>query len=734
MLSHHLCLAQNNNSYKVIDAYTEEPLVGAAVIAGQLGSYTDSKGFFMLDNRTTEVEISYIGYETINCILQDLLVDDILIKMKPAAALLKTAVVTGSRYENSLERSTVSIDVIKPQFIKSINSVDMEDVMNRVPGVQMIDGQINIRGGAGFSYGAGSRVMLLINDMPALQPDAGLINWSDIPVENIAQVEVLKGAASTLYGSAAMNGIVNIKTGYPTAKPTTEASISYTHFMDPKDPKKVWWDQAPNAKMYSILHKRKIKKLDLVASALVYSLDSYNQFTTQDRSRFTIETRYRHSDRLNYGLNINYNQNENSNFFLWNFRAGYEGLESTVSSGDRQRYTIDPFIHYTDGGGSKHKLKGRYYSVDNNNNLNQSNTSQNYYGEYQFQKEIKNLGLNITTGAVYSTLNTDSALFGDAEFKARNSAAYVQLDEKINENLTMTAGVRYEYNSLTTPDVFLGDTITDVGRRDGAVISRVAANYKVYDYTFLRASWGQGYRFPTIVERYIRTSFSSFEIFPNVNLKPEYGWASEIGIKQGMKLFGFDFFVDASRFWQEYNDMMEFVFYTANGNSGFQAQNIGNTSINGYEINLGGTAHILGIPTTVYGGYTYIDPKYRDFEENEVIRNSLSTDQNVLKYRTKHNFKMDVEVDVKELKIGANVERVSHMINVDTQLEIFNNIGQYRKAFNDGYLLYGARVSYTLKGITVNVLMKNIANVEYTQRPGLLEEPRNVSLRLDYKF
>ena len=61
--------------------------------------------------------------------------------------------------------------------------------MEQVPGVTIIDGQANIRGGSGFSYGAGSRVLLLVDDLPMLAADAGDIKWSFLPVENLEQVE-----------------------------------------------------------------------------------------------------------------------------------------------------------------------------------------------------------------------------------------------------------------------------------------------------------------------------------------------------------------------------------------------------------------------------------------------------------------------------------------------------------------------------------------------------------------
>ena len=75
----------------------------------------------------------------------------------------------------------------------------------------------------------------MIDDLPALQADAGYPNWDDIPVENINQIEVIKGAASAIYGSAALNGLIHVRTNYATATPVTKASVFYNFTMTPKD-------------------------------------------------------------------------------------------------------------------------------------------------------------------------------------------------------------------------------------------------------------------------------------------------------------------------------------------------------------------------------------------------------------------------------------------------------------------------------------------------------------------
>ena len=81
------------------------------------------------------------------------------------------------------------------------NTTDLEILMNQSPGVQVVDGQANIRGGSGWSYNTGSRVLVMVDDMPLLSGDRGTVEWDMIPMENVSQIEVIKGASSVLFGS-----------------------------------------------------------------------------------------------------------------------------------------------------------------------------------------------------------------------------------------------------------------------------------------------------------------------------------------------------------------------------------------------------------------------------------------------------------------------------------------------------------------------------------------------------
>jgi outer membrane cobalamin receptor len=92
-----------------------------------------------------------------------------------------------------------------------------------------MDEEPQISSGSGYSFGVGSRVAILIDDLPVMSGDIGKVEWSFIPMENIEQIEVIKGASSVLYGSSALSGAINVRTSYPKDKPLTKV-VTYTGF------------------------------------------------------------------------------------------------------------------------------------------------------------------------------------------------------------------------------------------------------------------------------------------------------------------------------------------------------------------------------------------------------------------------------------------------------------------------------------------------------------------------
>ena len=746
-------IAQNAQLRGRVITIDHEPLAGASVyVSPEVGTYTDTMGYFSLNPVPGNVvlTVSFLGFKTYTVNLgivagQTVEMEDIVLQAE--ATILNTVTFTTGRFEKRLGSETVSIEVLKPSLINNSNKFQLDDALQKVPGLTVIDGQANIRGGSGFSYGAGSRVLLLMDNIPILQLDAGFPNWNDIPVENVGQIEVVKGAASSLYGSAAMNGVINFRTAFAESKPETKLSLFTSTVDAPADRRFKWWDSAPVTFGTSLSHKQKIGKLDLVGSVFFLNENSHNQSTFTRYGRLSLNTRYRITERLTLGVNMNFNKGSNSNFFFWKADSlKYSPFTGTVSENKPVRYNIDPHLTYFDQNGNRHKLLSRFFRVENNVSNGRSNYSSQYYFEYQFQRSIKSLGLNTTAGAVYIGSDVEAQLYGDTTFNSRNLAAYLDFEKKFGEKLTLTAGFRYESNRIKNPGFkYPGGVVAPSDVAEAKPVLRIGANYRLGDFSFLRASWGQGYRFPTIAEKYIFTNLGGFNISPSPDLQSERGWSAELGLKQGLKVGSLKGFLDIALFRTQYQDMMEFNFI--NFLRGFSSINTGGVRITGLDVSLVGEMKLFNCPTTFTAGYLFIDPRFLEFDRTPqepgvtptpAQRNAISSSssENVLKYRSRNSYKFDIETQIKRFSIGFASTYYSFQEAIDRTFEfIVPGIKAYREANNHGVTLLDVRVAYRpIDNLKFSFLVNNLGNQEYVSRPGLMEAPRNFALRVDWNW
>jgi len=85
-------------------------------------------------------------------------------------------------------------------------------------------------------FGVGSKVAVFVDNLPITSGDAGKTNWSLIPVENIKQIEVVKGASSVLSGASALSGAIYIRTKYPGIQPETKIKVFGGFYSPPRLP------------------------------------------------------------------------------------------------------------------------------------------------------------------------------------------------------------------------------------------------------------------------------------------------------------------------------------------------------------------------------------------------------------------------------------------------------------------------------------------------------------------
>ncbi|MEZ5069103.1 MAG: TonB-dependent receptor plug domain-containing protein [Bacteroidia bacterium] len=243
------------------------------------------------------------------------------IVMTPLSTQLSSVVVSAGKFEQKLEEVTVSMNTIKPGAIEQFSDNSIESAITNVTGINVNDGQANIRGGSGFSYGAGSRVLVLVDDMPMLSADANDVKWSFLPIENMEQIEIIKGASSALYGSSAMNGVINFRTGYAKSEPVTHIT-QYTGIYDSPARREIkWWGK--NTQMMTganMFHARKIGNWDIVIGGHYLLDEGFREGETEKRARANLNIRYRFKkvEGLSAGVNLNYMETFGGLFIIWN--------------------------------------------------------------------------------------------------------------------------------------------------------------------------------------------------------------------------------------------------------------------------------------------------------------------------------------------------------------------------------------------------------------------------------
>ena len=781
ILSYTASYAQSVIKGKVSDKSSKETLPGVVITCANKSTITDVDGnfFIQVSEGKNKLIASLVGYSTYS--------KEVLLKVKDTLKLsiglevsnkaLDEVVVSAGKYEQKLSEVTVSMEVIKTELLQSKAIAQLDQIMNQVPGVYCTDQQVSIRGGSGFTYGAGSRVAMLVDGMPMMSADAGDIKFNYIPIENMAQMEVIKGASSVLYGSSALNGVINMRTKFAGDEPETQV-IAYNGIYGDADRSSLnWWKQQnrsnPTYQGVTFSHSQKFGNLDLVMGGQVYNDEGYRDSANEQRVRANLNLRYRFKKvpGLMVGVNSTIMSYTGRLFFLWKSAdSAFMSKPGALSVYSNQRFNIDPYITYTSKFGGKHTIRTRYFLTNNNNSSggqNQGSKAELYYSEYQWQKRFKN-NFNLTSGAVAIGQVVHAPVYG-THF-GKNFAGYIQADKKFFNRLTISGGMRVEYYKVDTAQTHGGLFLINPPKKTNLPVQpvfRAGLNYQLFEYTFIRASFGQGYRFPSDAEKYISTLVGGLNVYPNSSLQPEKGYSAEVGFKQGFKIGTFQGFFDAAYYVTHFYNTIDFIFtYDTAGKkaiysqslsnleklSGFQFQNIGTSYINGVDLSVSGTGKIGPVRVDLLSGYTFSNPINPNY--NPKTDTNGTSRSNILRYRNKTMFKNDVQLTHKAISFGWSIRYSSPMQNIDrrfTQNVLYDagvpdkyaleswfllpGLAQYRAAHTSGVWVNDFRVGYQVsKNLKISFLINNFFNVEFMSRPGLIEPPRTFVFQAAFKF
>ena len=304
----------------------------------------------------------------------------------------------------------------------------------------------------------------------------------------------------------------------------------------------------------------------------------------------------------------------------------------------------------------------------------------------------------------------------------------------------------------------------------------MGVNLQAAQATFFRASWGQGFRIPSIGEKYIAQQFTGdLYIVPNDTLRTETSWNLELGFKQGFKIKKWVGYFDAAFFWQESRNFINYEVGTwANkyGNGaqifpdsvefypghilGLKPLNIQNTRVAGYELSLAGAGTIGPVGVKMLVGYTYTYPgiQYagnsypvgnfiKDMFEYNFKRVPNADTSKILEGAVRHLVRADIEFSIWKVYFGVTAAYASTPEKIPPLFEaasifLFHSstaIGTYYNMHLRGDAAVDLRAGLKLnEHIKFGFIIKNVGNTFYELRPGKPEPTRNYTLQFSYTF
>jgi outer membrane receptor for ferrienterochelin and colicins len=576
---------------RVVDAETGEALPGANImIIGTIqGAGADANGNFVVSNvlpGVYSVRASMIGYRTITKDKVEVMSDqtaEINFKLKETTIEMDPIVVLAGKSHQSLDQAPVSISVVTSRDIERRNAVNIIQALESAPGVMFIGNQINIRGSTGYTFGAGNKVLLLLDGVPVYASDTGEFNWDMLPPLDIEQIEVLKGAGSTLWGASALGGVVNVITKDPTPDGRLLFAVTSGKYDKPYYDR---WDWTKNSRLHymreDLSYSKRFGTFGMRLAAGRYRSTGYTQIGDF--------TKYNLTGKLDY---LFYNG------IKWTGYAAYSFIDRGFFvqwKGQNDPYEVDPrnLTNYAKTNQLNVYTKlaipfSNRFAINLRASLvrtlmgNQFGSSANFDPAIGQGAEIQAdwipyPGHTVTGGLQYQIDGGSTKYFGS--HKGYFIGPFLQDEWKPLNNLRFTAGFRYDRYQLVG------------GLKEDLFSPRIGVNWQPWSTTTFRASAGSGFRAATIVERFLELTVMNFKIKANPDLKAESSWAYDVGFRQ---YFTEDWNIDISLFDNEYWELIEAHMDLIRGQ--IQFRNIPRARIQGIEAttNFSTQIHLAGL-------------------------------------------------------------------------------------------------------------------------------------------
>lgn len=494
--------------------YSEgEPLNGASLrIKGtNLGTITNEKGYFSIKfskKKNNQLIISYTGHKSkqIEIDPKDSDIGKIVLELHES---LDEIVISGTLKPVSKLNSPVAVEVYSQSFFKANPSPSIFESLESINGIRpQLNCNVCNTGDIHINGQEGSYTMVLIDGLPIVSGLSTVYGLSGIPQSLIERVEIVKGPASTLYGSEAIGGVINLITKLP----ENSSKLSVDSFLSD------WGELNTDIGYKYSLSKRTTGLLGInyfnFSNPIDNNNDGFTDLTIQDR--ISIFNKFTYGDKLSFATRFVYEDRWGGQL---NWEPKYRGGD-TVYGENIYTTRFEAFGNYTFN-------KNLSFQFSYNNHTHNSaygttifNANQTIgFGQLIWNKSIKNNDLLFGLAYRYTYYDDDTTatfneiLNSNQEDIYHMPGLFIQDEIKINESNTLLLGIRFDHNSLH------GNIFTP------------RINYKLSNYdqtSILRMSFGTGYRVAQVfTEDHAALTGARDVVFLN-DLEPEKSWNTNL--------------------------------------------------------------------------------------------------------------------------------------------------------------------------------------------------------------
>lgn len=477
------------------------------IIGTNFSASSDDSGFYKIENIPNgnyKMQVSFVGNKTLRKTISIKSEDVILnFELENDNNSLDEVVVSGTLKPVSRLESPVPVEVYKPTYFKKNPTANIFEALQNVNGVRpQLNCNICNTGDIHINGLEGPYTLVLIDGMPIVSGLSTVYGLSGIPNSLLERIEIVKGPASSLYGSEAVGGLINIITKNPSSAPR----FSVDGFSNS-------WGEAN----LDLGFKANLGEKSSVLLGVNYF--NYNDPTDNNNDNFTDVT-------LQHRISV---------FQKWNFGRKSGKLFSLAG-----RY------FYEDRWGGEMQWEKKYRG------------GSEVYGESIYTKRYELLGayeLPIEEKMLFSFSITDhdqNSVYGDVPYLAQQKIGFGQLtwDKKLgNHDLLFGTAIRYQYYNDNTPatetsdktwipSVFAQDEIKfneknsvllgaryDYNSDHGSIFTpRFAYKFKATDNDIIRLNAGTGFRVVNLFTEEHAALTGSREVIVEEKLKPEQSY------------------------------------------------------------------------------------------------------------------------------------------------------------------------------------------------------------------